>query len=867
MSVAEAIARYRNNPNVVYAEPDYEVQAVDTIPNDPFWANQWDMGKIKAPTVWDTQKDASDIVVAIVDTGISYTHPDLQPNIWTDTATGTYTGSPGAHGFTCMGSCFAGGADDFGHGTHVAGTIGAVGNNGVGIAGINWGVKMISFKFLDANGGGFISDAVLAFNKIAFLKNNGVNIRVTNNSWGGGGFDQALKDAMAFVESMDILDVCAAGNSGVNADATPMYPAAYDNRGILSVAASDSNDVAAFFTNIGLASVDIAAPGVSIYSTVPTGSCRLCSPSGYAFLDGTSMATPHVAGVAAALAHATAAKADKIRDAILDPSSYDALTDSRLQATSTVGGRLNFLKALNNALNNPALAPGTPLNSFPVMSPVSDVAANAQQLITLNATASDSDPVTIGWTALTSGSAIYGAMLNNIFPTPALNTNPFSFTAASVARTAYAKYVASVADRRGGSAQAPANVQISPSSPHGQPTGSFSLATHSIDVNGTVTLNFNNLVDPDGQQPIYWQAWFLSDTVWGEMCCLSSTNPSFDLQMSNAGAYRVTVQAINKALNLSPKYSDVLSVGGVTGTPPIASALVNNLEGAAPLTVTIDMSASSTPGGNPITSYGFYCFDGLRTSAAPTGSCTYNDPGTYYLWTTVKDSKGLMDAAKTYITVLPSSAPPPPPAPDFSISATPASQTVTVGASTSYATTVSAVNGFGATVNLSVSGLPSGAGGSFTPPSVTGSGQSTLSITTTPTILPGTYPLTITGTSGSLTHSRSVTLVVTAPPAPPGDFSLAVSSTNLTVKRAGSTSTTVTVTALNGFNSTVTLTVTGLPNGSTAKFTPPSVTGSGTSTLSINTAKGAKAATYTLTITGTSAGISHTASKTLTVTN
>src|SRR5206468_261190 len=159
------------------------------------------------------------------------------------------------------------------------------------------------------------SDAVLAYNKIAELRTSGVNIRVTNNSWGGGGYSQSLKDAMANVESLGILNVCAAGNSAVNGDTAPFYPAAYDNRGILSVAASDSSDAAAWFTNFGLASVDIAAPGVSTLSTVPTISCNLCNPSGYAFLSGTSMATPHVTGVAAALFHRKPdASAAKIRD-------------------------------------------------------------------------------------------------------------------------------------------------------------------------------------------------------------------------------------------------------------------------------------------------------------------------------------------------------------------------------------------------------------------------------------------------------------------------------------------------------------------------------------------------------------------------
>src|SRR5262249_34848236 len=243
-----------------------------------------------------------------------------------------------------------------------------------------------SLKFLNSSGSGYLSDAILCFDKATALKQSGVNLRVTNNSWGGGGFSQALKDAMARAEAAGVVHARAAGNSGSDADNRPTYPPGSDNRGIISVLATDTADVAAYFTNYGLASVDIAAPGVSTLSTVPTGMCSLCDGTGYKLLSGTSMATPHVAGVAAALFHRnpnlTAAQA---RDELLDFASYDVLSDPRA-ATSTTGGRLNFLKALNNPL---LTAPA--LNGFPTVAVSPNVTAAAGGQISLATSSADPD--------------------------------------------------------------------------------------------------------------------------------------------------------------------------------------------------------------------------------------------------------------------------------------------------------------------------------------------------------------------------------------------------------------------------------------------------------------------------------------------
>ena len=369
VSVTETIRRYRAMPGVIYAEPDYVLQVINT-PADPLWNQQWDMIKIAAPEAWDTQTSSNDVVVAVIDTGIDYTHPDLLANLWVNPA-------DNSHGYTCVNACIAGGSDDFGHGTHVAGTIGAVDNNGIGIAGINWSVQLLSLKFLDSNGNGYTSDAVLAFDQATALKQQGFNIRVTSNSWGGDAFSQSLKDAMSRAESNGIVHVCAAGNSGQNTDTFPIYPAAYDNRGIISVLASDENDKGVGFSDFGLAGVDIAAPGVDVLSTVPTTGCALCDPSGYRLLSGTSMATPHVSGVLAALFHINPSlQANEARDIILDPASYDTLTDARAQATST-GGRLNFSKAIANPL---LFAPV--LNNFPSITMGPDMFVSAIPIMT-----------------------------------------------------------------------------------------------------------------------------------------------------------------------------------------------------------------------------------------------------------------------------------------------------------------------------------------------------------------------------------------------------------------------------------------------------------------------------------------------------
>ena len=637
LSVVEALKRYRATPNVIYAEPDYAV-ATTATPNDWLWGQQWDMTKIAAPAAWNTQTDASNVIVAVIDTGVDFTHPDLQNNLWTNPANGS-------HGFTCMnGVCAAGGQDDFGHGTHVAGTIGAVANNSAGIAGINWRASILSCKFLGADGSGSVSDAVLCINQIGLLKQQGFNVRVTSNSWGGGGFSQALKDAMAAVEAAGIINVCAAGNSGLNADMAPMYPGGYDNRGILSVLATDANDSGASFTNYGVASVDIAAPGVSTLSTVPTGTCTLCDPSGYKLLSGTSMATPHVSAVLAALFHLNPAlTAYQARDVLLDPNSYDAVADQRGSMSST-GGRLNFQKAIANPL---LMAPQ--LNNFPVMVPVSNVFANAGDTITLTAAASDpdNDPLRMVWSGSNSP-WLLGWALRPIFPSP--TGSSVSFLAPAVAQTAMAPYSVSVSDGRGGGATALAYATIQPAASAGlPPSGTLTVSPTTGPVGQVVSVNFP-AADPEGG-PVAWDMWQTGTSAFGG-CCF--TGSSVSVPLNSADVYRITVQAVDSQLNFSSRQSVVVRIGGAVGTPPIANAVFDKLTGPAPLTVNFDASGSTDPDGT-IQNYSVICAYGTSGmgSAGPKGSCSYDSPGTYWIMLMVTDNSGLTDVLSAYAVVTP----------------------------------------------------------------------------------------------------------------------------------------------------------------------------------------------------------------------
>jgi len=282
-STPELLAALRANPAVEASSANFR-RRLQRQPNDPKFAKLWGMSKIKAPQAWETNVGSPGVVVAVLDTGVDYRHEDLAANMWRNP--GEIAGNnidDDNNGFIddVYGYDFA--ADRFGnqdsdpmdidsHGTHVAGTIGAVGNNGKGVCGVSWQVRVMALKAFWPDLHIFDSDCIEAIEYAVKMKREyGVNLVAINASFGGGGEDQLQKDAIAEAGNQGIAFVCAAGNEGGDNDAAPFYPAGYDLPSIVAVAATDEDDLLATFSNYGANSVDLAAPGVGILSTVPSG--------------------------------------------------------------------------------------------------------------------------------------------------------------------------------------------------------------------------------------------------------------------------------------------------------------------------------------------------------------------------------------------------------------------------------------------------------------------------------------------------------------------------------------------------------------------------------------------------------------------
>lgn len=358
MAALDAIGRLKGLSEIEYAEPNW-IYTTDATSNDTYYTNGslWGMyGDATSPSnqfgsqageAWASNHTGSDkVYIGIIDEGYMYTHEDLDANA------GTNPGEIAGNGIDDDGNgyiddvygwdfdgnnntVFDGTVDD--HGTHVAGTIGAVGGNGKGVAGVCWNVKLMDAKFLGRKGG-TTTNAIKAVDYFTDLKTrHGINLVATNNSWGGGGFSQGLQDAIERANAEKILFIAAAGNDGLNTETATSYPSGYPNDNIIAVASITNTGALSSFSNYAVSKVDLGAPGSAIYSCVPK-SVRGKIASGYSSYSGTSMATPHVTGAAALYAAShTGATAAQIKAAILN----GAVQTSSLSGKCVTGGRLN----------------------------------------------------------------------------------------------------------------------------------------------------------------------------------------------------------------------------------------------------------------------------------------------------------------------------------------------------------------------------------------------------------------------------------------------------------------------------------------------------------------------------------------------
>jgi thermitase len=351
LSIDKAIQLYKSDVHVDVAQPNF-IYRLQTTPDDPRLGELYGMTRISAPAAWETTTGDPTVVVAVIDTGIDKNHPDLAANVWQNPREVAGNGiDDDFNGFIddTYGWDFLNGdsepVDGHDHGTHCSGTIGGVGNNGIGVAGVNWNVKIMALKTHDDTVGGSTSVTVIrTYQYVAMMKDRGVNIRATSNSYGGppeaGAYDQALKDAIDVAGRNDILNVFAAGNTLTvsqenDNDRLPTYPGSFNSPSILAVAASDQNDNKASFSHYGLTTVDVAAPGVGILSTVAGG--------GYASFSGTSMSTPHTAGAAALIAAAhPGLSAASIKATLMN--TVDVLP--QWNGFTITGGRINVARAI-----------------------------------------------------------------------------------------------------------------------------------------------------------------------------------------------------------------------------------------------------------------------------------------------------------------------------------------------------------------------------------------------------------------------------------------------------------------------------------------------------------------------------------------
>jgi len=344
LTVNDTLTSLSTDPNILYAEPNYIMTPQAIIPNDPEFSKQLPLNNvdnidIDAPEAWDVTTGSKNVLIAVIDTGIDYTHPDLINQIWRNTneiPDNQIDDDNNGYIDDVLGWDFYSNdndpMDDHDHGTTVAGIIGAEGNNNLGITGVNWQVKLMPLKFLNAQGHGAISDVIKA---IKYAVNNGA--KISNNSWGGTFFSQSLFDTIQMAQQQDHLFITASGNYASDNDKTPYYPSSYNLPNIISVAALDYKDKLASFSNFGVNSVDIAAPGIAVYSTARN--------NGYLNYSGSSNAAALVTGaIGLMLSKSELLSAQELKTALL----ASVIPLPNLTNFIASGGKLNLFTAIDS---------------------------------------------------------------------------------------------------------------------------------------------------------------------------------------------------------------------------------------------------------------------------------------------------------------------------------------------------------------------------------------------------------------------------------------------------------------------------------------------------------------------------------------
>jgi subtilisin family serine protease len=734
-SVDELIRDLSLRSDVEYVEPNYVVHAL-AVPDDPYFGQLWGLSKIGASAAWDTSTGSASNVVAVVDTGIDYTHPDLAASVWSAPASftvtigdQTITCPAGSHGFNAIThTCDP--MDDNNHGTHVSGTIAAAGNNGIGITGVNWQGSIMGTKFLDASGSGYLSDAIEAIDFAVQARDalgDAANVRVLSNSWTGGGFSQAFLDEINRANAHDMLFVAAAGNAASDNDVTPSYPSDYDAPNVVAVAATDSADALASFSSYGASTVDLGAPGVSILSTARGGT--------YATYSGTSMATPHVSGAALLVLSRCNLDTAHLKADLL--GSVDPAPG--LSGKTVTGGRLNVEQALA-ACSAPPRAPTTAvLVASPPDSVYGDDVVFTATVAPPDGSGTPTGKVTFSDSDIPLGTGILIGGVATL-TTSALSGGLHSITATYGGDSGFSGSISPALLFSVNKADTTTNlVSLAKGDLFFGDQVTFEALVQPGTATGTVTFTDENVQ--------------LGTAVIGP----GTGATSFSISTLAARDHPITA-TYNGDINYLASTSNTLTltVKQATSTTTLTSS-PNPSAAGQQVTLTATVTPAATAG-----TVMFYDGTGqLGTGTLSGGKASFStsglSTGTHRVTATYAGNSDVTGSTSPGITQTVTRAPPA----DFSISASPSRRTVGRGYSTSYAVSITKISGFSGTVTLGISGLPSRATGSFGPATIAAPGtSSTLTVRTKSNTPIGTYPLTIIASSGRITHKATVTLVV-----------------------------------------------------------------------------------------------------------